>query len=55
MWMIVVLWENLNMWANGKNKLCKQFGIVKYGQLRKLLGVRYEWKIFELVRIYVVM
>ena len=42
------------MWEKRK-KLHKFFGIVKYGQLRKLLGVWCEWKIFELGEIYVVM
>ena len=37
-----------------KNKLHKEFGIVGYGQLRKLLGVRYEWQIFESGEFYVV-
>ena len=38
-----------------KNKLCEEFGIVKDSQLRKILGVRYEWKIFYLGEIYAVM
>ena len=38
-----------------KNKLCEEFGIVKDSQLRKILGVRYEWKRFYLGEIYAVM
>ena len=30
--------------AEMKEKLKKEFGVVEDGQLRKLLGVRYEWK-----------
>ena len=53
MWKIVLLWGNPNMWKN-KNLICKQFGIVEAGQLRKLLEVQYEWKIFESGEFYVV-
>ena len=38
-----------------KNKLRKEFGIFKYGKLRKILGVRYKWKIFESGENFVVM
>ena len=38
-----------------KKKLRKEFGMVKDCQLRKLLGIRYEWKVFELGEVYVVM
>ena len=54
MWKIVVLWENLNIWMNEK-ELLKWFGIVEDGQLSKLSGVLYKWKIFKLGEIYVVM
>ena len=38
-----------------KYNSCKEFGIVKNGQLKNLLGVRYKWNFFELVEIYVEM
>ena len=38
-----------------KSKLHKYFGIFKDGRLRKLLGLRYEWKVFESGEIYVLM
>ena len=37
-----------------KKKLHKEFGIFEDGQLMKLLGVRYDWKIFESGENYVV-
>ena len=38
-----------------KKKLRKLLGIVEDGQLRKLLGVQYEWKLFQLGEICVIM
>ena len=38
-----------------RKKLRKYFGIVEDGQLREMLGVQYEWKIFDPGEIYVVM
>ena len=38
-----------------KKKPNRYFVMVKDCQLRKLLGIRYEWKIFELGEVYVVM
>ena len=37
-----------------KKKLHKEFGIVEGFQLSKLLGLQYEWKIFESGESYVV-
>ena len=37
-----------------KYKLCKELGTVEDGQSRKILGVRYECKIFESGEINVV-
>ena len=42
------------MWKKLKKKLCNEFGIFEDGQLIKLLGVRYEWKIFKSGEIYMV-
>ena len=38
-----------------KNKFREEFVIIKYCQLSKLLGVQYNWEIFESGEIYVVM
>ena len=42
------------MWEK-KKKPRKDFGIFEDGQLRNLLGVQYEWKLFESGEIYVMM
>ena len=55
------MWENVliigkpNHVERKKSKLHKYFGIFKDGRLRKLLGLRYEWKLFESGEIYVLM
>ena len=38
-----------------KNNIRKEFEIVEYSKLRKLLGVQHDWKIFESGEIYLVM
>ena len=44
-------------WTCGKmiKKIHNDFVIVEDGKLRKLLGVRYKWKVFDPGGMYVVM